>query len=114
MFRYDSDAFAGLTRDGFLRALQAEGVPCMGGYSPLNKHSFLEAALRSRGYGAIYAPERIDRYFAENACPANDKLCQEAVWFTQTMLLGPERDMDQIAEAIAKIRAHAGAIAKKA
>ena len=114
MFHYDADAFAGLPRDGFLRALQAEGVPCMGGYSPLNKHSFIEAALRSRGYRAIYSAERIDRYFAENECPANDKLCQEAVWFTQTMLLGPGSDMDQIAEAIAKIRAHAGAITKKA
>ena len=32
----------------------------------------------------------------------------EAVWLTQTMLLGPRSDMDQIAEAIRKIQRHAG------
>jgi hypothetical protein len=31
-------------------------------------------------------------------------LCEEAVWFTQTMLLGPRSDMDDIAAAIAKVR----------
>jgi hypothetical protein len=29
----------------------------------------------------------------------NDKLCEEAVWYTQTMLLGGKRAMEQIAEA---------------
>src|SRR5690606_26548890 len=35
-FRYDPAQFAGLSRDGFLKALRAEGVPCSGGYRPLN------------------------------------------------------------------------------
>jgi perosamine synthetase len=33
------------------------------------------------------------------------------VWFTQTMLLGPRGDMDQIAEAIRKIQANADKLA---
>ena len=45
-------------------------------------------------------------------CPANDKLCGEAVWFTQTMLLGPRSDMDSIVAAITKIRAYAAQLAK--
>ena len=32
---------------------------------------------------------------------------REAVWLTQTMLLGPRRDMDQIADAVRKVQAHA-------
>ena len=44
--------------------------------------------------------------------PEHDKLCREAVWFTQNMLLGPRSDMDQIAEAVRKIHAHAAALAK--
>ena len=47
-----------------------------------------------------------------NRCPANDKLCGEAVWFTQTMLLAPRESMERIAEAIRKIRKHAGELAK--
>ena len=45
-------------------------------------------------------------------CPQNDRLCGEAVWLGQTMLLGPRRDMDQIAEAARKVSAHAARLAK--
>ena len=47
-----------------------------------------------------------------NACPVNDQLCTEAVWFTQNMMLGSRSDMEQIAEAIAKIQRHAGELKK--
>ena len=114
MFRYDADQFAGLPRATFLKALRAEGVPAGSGYSPLNKEPFLADAFSSRGYQAIYSKERLAAWPAENECPANDRLCSEAVWFTQTMLLGPREDMDQIAEAIARIQAHAGDLAKQA
>jgi hypothetical protein len=33
----------------------------------------------------------------------NDKVCSEAVWFTQNMLLGTKDDMKAIASAIEKI-----------
>ena len=46
--------------------------------------------------------------------PANDKLWQEGVWLTQTMLLGSSGDMDQIAEAIRKVHTHAVALAQLA
>ena len=42
----------------------------------------------------------------------NDRLCQEAVWFTQNMLLGTRRDMDQVVDAIRKLNHHAGDLAK--
>lgn len=45
-------------------------------------------------------------------CPENDKLTEEAVWFTQTMFLGTKTDMEQIAEAIRKIRKYAAEINK--
>jgi dTDP-4-amino-4,6-dideoxygalactose transaminase len=110
MFRYKSDAFGGMPRAKFLHALEAEGIPCSGGYSPLNKESFLPAALNSKGFRRIFPKEILDHYDERNQCPANDQLCQEAVWFTQTMFLGPRSDMDQIAAAIGKIRANAEAL----
>jgi dTDP-4-amino-4,6-dideoxygalactose transaminase len=112
MFRYDAGQFAGLPRERFLKALAAEGVPCSSGYGPLNKQPFLETVLQGRGYQRLFGAERLRRWREQNVCAANDRLCQEAVWFTQTMLLGGRTDMEQIAEAIRKIRAHAGEVAK--
>jgi perosamine synthetase len=107
MFRYRADSFAGLSRPAFLRALQAEGIPCSGGYSPLNREEFVLASLRTRAYQRMYPPELLAGWEERNQCPVNDLLCKEAVWFTQTQLLGPRSDMDQIAAAIRKIQAHA-------
>jgi hypothetical protein len=112
MFRYKAEEFAGLPRAKFLAALSAEGVPCSSGYSPLNKESFIAMTLQTKGFQRIYSKERLAQWHERNRCPENDKLCQEAVWFFQTMFLGPRSDMDQIAEAIRKIRAHAGELAK--
>jgi dTDP-4-amino-4,6-dideoxygalactose transaminase len=112
MFRYDKAQFADLSRSGFLRALAAEGIPCSGGYGPLYKEPFLKTTLQSRAYRAVYPSERLAEALDRIHCPANDRLCEEAVWFTQTMLLGPRSDMDQIAEAVRKIHKHAAAIAK--
>jgi perosamine synthetase len=112
MFRYDRDKFAGLPRGQFLKALSAEGIPASGGYSPLNKEPFLKNTLHSKGYQKLYPKQVWAEWESRNACPENDKLCAEAVWFTQNMLLPGHSDMDQIAEAIRKIQAHAGDIGK--
>jgi len=108
MLRYDQAHFADLPRARFLDALEKEGIPCAGGYSPLNKERFIKETLGSRVYRKMYSEREIAEWEKGNACPENDKLCEEAVWFFQTMLLGPRRDMDDIAEAIRKIQRHAG------
>lgn len=112
MFNYDKTAFAGASRDQFLKALRAEGIPGSDGYSPLNKQPFLKETLGSRAYKAIYSADRLASWWEQNRCPENDRLCEEAVWFTQTMLLGPRSDMDQIAAAVRKIHDNSGALAK--
>jgi dTDP-4-amino-4,6-dideoxygalactose transaminase len=112
MFRYDKAHFAGVPRGRFLKALEAEGIPCSGGYTPLNKEPFLADTLHSRAYQSMYSAAEIAAYEARNHCPANDRLCAEAVWFFQTMLLGSRRDMDQIVEAVGKIQKQAALLAK--
>jgi dTDP-4-amino-4,6-dideoxygalactose transaminase len=112
MFRYDKTRFSGLSRATFLKAMAAEGVPCSGGYSPLNTQAFLKNALHSRGYSRLYSAKEIAAWEARNSCPANDSLCEEAVWFTQTMLLGSRQSMERIAESVRKIRQHAGELAR--
>jgi dTDP-4-amino-4,6-dideoxygalactose transaminase len=112
MFRYLKQHFAGLPRSAFLKALAAEGVPASGGYRPLNTQPFLKDTLHRRGYQRIFSSKEIAMWEERNRCPANDGLCEEAVWFVQTMLLAPRQSMEQIAEAIRKIQKHAGELAK--
>lgn len=112
MFRYDSEQFASLPRAKFMKAMRAEGVAVSGGYSPLNKEPFILNTLDMRGFRRIYGEQERKTWVDRNHCPENDKLCDEAVWLTQTMLLGPKSDMDTIARAIRKIQAHAAEIAK--
>ena len=107
MFRYEAGRFSDLPRQRFLTALKAEGVPCSAGYSPLNKEPFLKQTLNSRGFRYIYSEKEVKALEERNVCPENDKLCQEAVWFTQNMLLGTKHDMEQIAEAIRKVQKQA-------
>lgn len=114
-FRYKKEQFQNLSREKFLKALRAEGIPCSGGYTPLNNMPYLKDALSSRVFQAIYPKERLnfDKYIVENQCHANDQLCQEAVWLPQNVLLSQKRDMDDIAGAIDKIQKHAGEIKRK-
>ena len=104
-FRYKKENFNGLSRRKFLSALNAEGIPCSGGYTPLNKMSYLEDAFNSKNFKKIYPKDKlnIDKYRAQNQCPDNDQLCEEAGMFSQRLLLGTKRDMDDIADAILKI-----------
>lgn len=112
MFRYDASKFSGLSRSKFLQAMKAEGVPASGGYSPLNKEPFLANTFSSRGYKALYGEKELQRWPERNQCPANDRLCSEAVWLTQTMLIGRRSDIDAIAEAVRKIQRYASDLAR--
>ena len=112
MFRYDKSKFANLPLARFLKALHAEGVPASAGYSPLNKEPFLLNTLNSRGYRRFLSEKDVQRWRERSACPENDKLCEEAVWLTQNMLLAERSAMDQIAEAIARIQAYAADLAR--
>lgn len=110
MSRYDAHEFAGLPRERFLEALKAEGVPVSAGYSPLNHEPFLDRAFDGRAYRAVYSPSEIRRWRERNQTPENDRLCEEAFWLGQTVLLGARSDMEQIAEAVRKVRKHASAL----
>lgn len=102
-FRYKKEHFNNLSRDKFLSALRAEGVPCSSGYGPQYNDGLIEAALNSRNFKRSFSKERLAKYRKELHYPDNDQLCKEAVWFTQNLLLGTKRDMDDIANGILKV-----------
>lgn len=102
-----SERFGGLSRAGLLEALRAEGVPASGGYTPLNRAPSVVATLASPAFMRVYGQEALATLAERNHCPENDRLCDEAVRLTQTMLLGTRRDMDDIVAAVQKVRMYA-------
>lgn len=112
MFRYEKSYFSDMHRDRFLEALQAEGIPCSSGYGTMNRDEYVTGLAENRHYLKIYGKQTMQEWLERNQCPQNDELAREqAVWFTQTMLLGTKNDMDRIVEAIRKIQKHAGKLA---
>lgn len=105
IFRYNKQHFADKPKSAFIEALRKEGIPTSPGYSiPLYKQPvFLKKAFGPRGR-QVDIPVDYSKFF----CPETEKACfEEAIWFTQNILLGTEEDMKEIAEAIIKIQQHA-------
>ncbi|MFC2124815.1 DegT/DnrJ/EryC1/StrS family aminotransferase [Bacteroidota bacterium] len=102
-FRYKKEKFNDASKDTFLKALNAEGIPASGGYGPQNKDGLIEEALTSRGYKRLFGEQRLNQWREGNVLPGNDQLCEEAAAFYQSILLGTEKDMDDIVNAITKV-----------
>lgn len=107
IFRYDPAAFAGVSRDRFIEALSAEGIPADGDfYVPIYKSSLFPVLASSypqirERYGEAIGPESAD-------CPVADKAAyEEAVWLHHPLFMGGTAEVDKIAEAIVKIQKHA-------
>ena len=105
ILRYQSQEFGGLSRDRFLKALEKEGIPCAAGYLPLYKYAlFQHFSERIPAYNILYAAKA---HYNNVSCPECDRICaEESIWIFQNMLLGDESDMDDIVEAILKIKQH--------
>ena len=102
-FRYIKEKFNNVPKEKFLEALVAEGIPGNKGYGTQHKSEFIEKVLTSKGYKRLYSDARLKQWREENVLPGNDQLVDEAVVFTQNILLGSKADMDDIVNAISKI-----------
>lgn len=102
-FRFVSEQFGNVSREKFIQALRAEGVPCSAGYGEQNKDGLIEEALNSKGYKRLFSEKRLKQWRETNHLPGNDQLAKEAVTFYQSILLGSKTDMDDIIAAVAKI-----------
>lgn len=90
-FRFISKEFGNVKRDKFIQALRAEGVPCSDGYGKQNHDGLIEEALNSKGYKRLFSEKRLKQWREENLLPGNDQLTEEAVIFSQSMLLGDKK-----------------------
>ena len=112
MFRYEAEKFAGMSRDKFLKAVRAEGIPVSAGYGPLNRSEFLNTTFESRGYRRLFSEKRLAQWREQNQTPVNDRLTKEGCWIGQNVLLADRSAMDQIAAAIRKVQKHASQLAR--
>jgi len=100
MLRIDGEAF-GVPRGAVVRALEAEGIPCSGGYGLSLHHQPL---FRNKAFGPYLPKAREKLDYDKTRCPNSDLICREqCVWLEQNMLLGSRNDMDDIARAFEKI-----------
>lgn len=106
-FRYKKEQFDGLSREKFMEALGAEGIPCWGGYGRQYFDGLIEEAISTRAYKRLFSEQRLNRYREElHHLPDNDQLTGEAVWIPQHILLAEKPDMNDIIRAVQKIFEH--------
>jgi dTDP-4-amino-4,6-dideoxygalactose transaminase len=100
MMRIVADKF-GVDRTTVVKALQAEGIPCSAGYG----YSLPQQPLfRNKAFGPYLPKTRGKPNYAKARVPNSDLLCREqCLWLEQSIFLGPKRDIDDIADAFAKI-----------
>jgi perosamine synthetase len=111
--RYDERQFNGLSRDSFMKALRAEGIPCSSVYHEQYNDGLLDEAIQSRGYMRLFSAARLKEYrdsFKE--LKGNSQVCATTVGITQNLLLADRNDVGHIVEAIGKIQAHSAALAR--
>ncbi|HIE50932.1 MAG TPA: DegT/DnrJ/EryC1/StrS family aminotransferase, partial [Armatimonadetes bacterium] len=102
-FRYHPEHFGGVPKTRFCQAMAAEGVPCGGWYQPLYRSGLFRrfsAYLASKGY---FGARKID--YTAISLPVVENVCEnEDVGFSQRVLLGTRKDLEDIAAAILKVR----------
>ena len=114
LVRFDPQQFAGLTPERLCQALNAEGIPFVPGddapiyrqpvFSPDNLRASLPAETLRHYVAACNA--------AEPGCPVAEEACHCTLILRHQVLLGEPSDMEQIAEALMKVRAHASELAR--
>lgn len=103
VMKYDVAAFDGIIRDRFIEALLAEGIPAASGYVPLHKEPFVDTIVNARSFQRIYGKQKMEQWKSRFHCPVTDRLCEEAVWLPQNVLLGSQDDMNDIVNAMQKV-----------
>jgi dTDP-4-amino-4,6-dideoxygalactose transaminase len=87
MIRLDLSRFPGISKEKFVKALAAEGIPCAEGYPyPLYRNPLFEACEH----------KVMD-------CPAAERMCTESFWVSHEITLAPPDDLKDFIAAIEKV-----------
>lgn len=100
--RFNPAAFNGISREAFLEAIKAEGVPMREVYPyPLYRNPMFQqeamAKYSCRGWKAL--PDYSKLHLEEV-----ERICKEGLWLEHELFLGKEKDMDDIVDAVVKVQ----------
>ncbi|MHB2153720.1 DegT/DnrJ/EryC1/StrS family aminotransferase [Calditrichota bacterium GD2] len=107
--KYQKEAFGGLPKEKFVKALNAEGIPVMEGYPfPLYRQPlFQERKFWKAGcpFSCAYYNQEVDyrKIYHANA----EKACEIGLWLPNYVFHGNAADVEHIAEAINKVKQYA-------
>ena len=92
-----------VSRDLFVSALDAEGIPCDGRlYEPVYRSDLFCATPDSAPQLHIGRDRPVD--YSSISCPVSERAAyEEAVWLPQFLLIGEDQDVEDIAAAVAKV-----------
>ena len=101
-----------VSRDLFVAALDAEGIPCDGRfYEPVYRSDLFSATPENSPQLHIGREQPVD--YAACHCPVSERAAyDEAVWLPQFLLIGEESDVADIAGAVAKVVKNLDALAQ--
>lgn len=97
MFYYDATQFGGLSRQDFVDALIAEGIPAFIAYPAVCDVEFYQSQRFRRRINLEHLPQNPE-------LPCSRKVAREAIWLPHFTLLGDAGDTGEIADAIRKIQ----------
>ena len=95
LMRYDAERFGGLSRQKFITALRAENIPASSLYA----------------YPLYRQPPLFEPFSRVTPCPNSEMLCEQTISLSQNLLLAEPDEMDDIANAILKVRENIDALA---
>jgi len=87
LLKLNRERFPNLSKEKFVRALTAEGIPVAEGYPhPLYRNHVFELHGHRRG-----------------ECPAAERMCEEVCWVSHEIMLAPREELQDFVAAIAKV-----------
>ncbi|MGD2126090.1 MAG: DegT/DnrJ/EryC1/StrS family aminotransferase [Desulfobacteraceae bacterium] len=105
LLRYEPDVFGNQDPDRLCEALNAEGIPFVpGDRKPVYHHPVFEI----ENLADHLCPQALERYpqvvdLLQAVCPATEEACGCTLILRHQVLLGEEKDMDDIIEALWKV-----------
>jgi len=109
-FFFDEEKFDGVKRSQFLRAIEAEGIPCWPGYIwPLYRNPLFQRSMSGAKGCPMSCPyrEADPPDYASLYLPNAERAIQTYCGIEHTVLLGTEAEMRSIVDTFRKIREHA-------
>lgn len=112
IFRVEEEVL-GTSRDRFVEALVAEGVPASKGwYRPLYANRVFREAHVGPPHGIRAPLANAGVSYAEVSCPVCEQVCRDAVWLPQHVLLAGDAQIEALAGAIGKVARAAGSLGR--